>query len=245
MSDIKKIFLSRVDSTNRFARELLASGDLGENAWISTGDQYSGRGQGGNSWHSAPGMNITGSLIWFPRELDPARQFEISMSVSLALAELLDLFTVDATLKWPNDIYLEDRKVGGILIENDIMGERIMRFIVGIGLNINESEFPASLPNPVSLKAYTGVEYRLDEMTDLMLQLVSSRLSQLDMNFGEGLKSEYISRLFRYRQYAPYTAKGEWLNARITGVDEFGFLELEDELGGKRSYGFREVDYIL
>ncbi|WP_301748249.1 biotin--[acetyl-CoA-carboxylase] ligase [uncultured Duncaniella sp.] len=116
--------------------------------------QTAGRGQRGNSWEAEPGMNITLSLLLRPEGLEPARQFIISQAVSLAIVEMLDNFIgADAvSIKWPNDIYVNDSKIAGILIENVISGSAISRSIVGVGLNVNQTEFLSDAPNPVSLK---------------------------------------------------------------------------------------------
>ncbi|MDE5927427.1 MAG: biotin--[acetyl-CoA-carboxylase] ligase, partial [Duncaniella sp.] len=116
-------------------------------------EQTAGRGQRGNSWEAEPGCNITLSLLLRPEGLHPARQFVISQAVSLAIADLVSHFVAaPVSIKWPNDIYVDDRKICGILIENTITGTSIDRTIVGIGLNVNQTEFRSDAPNPVSMR---------------------------------------------------------------------------------------------
>ena len=152
----------------------------------------------------------------FPEFLEARRQFLISQIISLAIKEELDTYTTDISIKWPNDIYWKEKKICGMLIENDLMGRNISQSIAGIGININQETFHSFAPNPVSLRQITGKEFDLFEI----------------------LKN-IVLRIHRFKD-----ANGEFL-ARIICVEPEGRLILEDEILNKRGYMFKEVEYLL
>ena len=139
---------------------------------IATREQTAGRGQRGNTWEAQPGANLTFSLLLRPAAIPAARQFELSMIVSLAIVDTVDAVLEDAgcplraEIKWPNDIYVADRKICGILIENTLTGRSIDRSIVGIGLNVNQTVFLSDAPNPASLCGFTGRAYMLEPLLE-------------------------------------------------------------------------------
>jgi len=241
----RKFFLDRVDSTNRWALKKAARSTSFQPFWIRTDDQFAGRGQGENSWQGSPGQNLTGSLVIYPDQLLAGDQFLLSVLASEAMVDFTGLFTGEITIKWPNDLYFRDKKLGGLLIENSIVGEMIRYTVLGIGININQTDFPESLPNPVSLSQIHPVTYNLTEIEDLLLNCLMNRLSQLKTNKSSDLLAAYTRKLYRYRQFATYNSQGKLFNAQIVGVDNFGRLRLEDETGKLRTYGFQEVEYVI
>lgn len=154
-------------------------------------EQTAGRGQRGNTWEAEPGRNITLSLMLRPTELSAVRQFEVSEAVALGVADLLDELAIEGVaVKWPNDIYVGDRKICGILIENTLCGVRISRSVAGIGLNVNQREFRSDAPNPVSLIQLTGKTYDLRTLAERMIELILQRL-------GRDNHADYRRRLWR------------------------------------------------
>lgn len=144
--------LEQTDSTNnRAAESRYGAGDV-----VIAERQEAGRGQRGNSWSSTPGENLTFSVVLRPDFLPAERQFRISKAVALAVADTIAEAGLRPAIKWPNDIYIGDRKVTGILIENDLMGPYLSRSVIGIGLNVNQTRFDPALPNPTSLAAEAG-----------------------------------------------------------------------------------------
>lgn len=216
--------------------------------------QTAGRGQRGNSWEAEPGMNITLSLLLRPEGIEPARQFIISQAVSLAIVEMLDSFIEADTvsIKWPNDIYVNDSKIAGILIENVISGSAISRSIVGVGLNVNQTEFLSDAPNPVSLKQLLPkVDFNVDVLAEVMVSDILGKVDQAlssECEAGE-ISGEYFARMWRgdgyYHRYYDHT-RGLYMNARIDSVAASGHITLTDQADGvARTYAFKEISAVL
>ena len=170
------IWLDRTDSTNDAARRRISS--LANLAVVAAKEQTAGRGQGDHTWTSAPGQNLTFSLVLLSPPLPPVAAGEIllvTQVVTRGLREYLLRKGVEARIKWPNDIYVGDRKICGILIENTLERGFLRSGIVGIGLNLNQTCFPEDLPNPVSLAQLTGQRYSLEqELRELHADLKKS-----------------------------------------------------------------------
>ncbi|MCM1309850.1 MAG: biotin--[acetyl-CoA-carboxylase] ligase [Bacteroides sp.] len=196
-------------------------------------EQTAGRGQRGNTWEAEPRKNITLSLMLRPEGLPAVRQFELSEAVALGVADLVEELGVgDVRVKWPNDIYVGDRKICGILIENALSGNLIGRSIAGIGLNVNQTEFRSDAPNPVSLRQLTGREYDLKATAERMIALIISRL-------GRDNHAEYRSRLWRgMGEWLWRTPGGEIFSAAIVDVLPDGRLCLS---GRRDPYPFKSV----
>lgn len=242
---MKRFFYSETDSTNLCARRLVSELNPSMPFWISAAFQTRGKGYGSNTWQSDPDQNLTISLVFQPFGIRAWQQFSISQSLALGVLDFLHLFVEKALVKWPNDIYLHDKKVGGLLIENDIKGEEIERTIAGIGININQESFLESLPNPVSLKTYTGISYKLEELENLLVQCLQSRIERLAPALLDQIKGEYLKSLYRYKHFAPFKTTDQWFEGRIVDVDSFGHLLIEEKNGKSHSFGFKEVEFIL
>ena len=211
--------------------------------------QTAGRGQAGNSWESEAGKNLLFGLLFHPREVEANRQFILSQAVALSICETLSDYTEDIRIKWPNDIYWKDKKICGILIENDLSGHHIRRSIAGIGININQEVFNSDAPNPVSLKQITGKEHDRYEILAHILRRVQIYYNSLQMEdfavYSDEISTRYARSLFRRRGLHPYEdANGKFL-ARLLRVEQDGRFVLEDEGGSEREYLFKEVQYIL
>ncbi|MCX6329107.1 MAG: biotin--[acetyl-CoA-carboxylase] ligase, partial [Bacteroidia bacterium] len=152
-------FYKNLSSTNDQASLLLKTESPPEGTVIYTDSQSAGRGQKDNKWESDEGKNLLISIILYPKSIAPENQFYISMAVSLGICDFIDSFFPGSKIKWPNDIYIKNDKIAGILIENSILGETIENSVAGIGININQEKFSDVVPNPVSIKMVTGNEY--------------------------------------------------------------------------------------
>lgn len=240
---IKKIYKS-LDSTNKKARLMISHAEERDPFWIRAVEQRKGRGLGSNAWLSEPGKNITASLLIYPVYMRAENQFDISLAASLAVSDLLGLFIEKPLIKWPNDLLAGSGKIAGLLIENALSGQKIEYSVIGIGLNINQENFPPEIPSPTSLKLQTGMDYELEEISGLMLECLLNRLRQLEEGRAQFLKSEYYRNLFRFMEFAPYKAMNSWFRARITGVSRYGQLILETENGEEKKFDFKEVEFI-
>ena len=148
---IKIIKLDEIDSTNNYTSKLLANSNVIEGTVVVAKAQSSGRGQLSNQWESEYGKNILASFVFYPKFLPVQQQFLLSKVIALGVRDLLTLFVDKVKVKWPNDIYIDNKKVAGILIENSIMGHTLESSIAGVGININQTVFLSDAPNPVSL----------------------------------------------------------------------------------------------
>jgi len=213
--------------------------------------QTAGRGQRGNSWESEPGRNLTASAMFVPENIRPAEQFAISEAVALAVVDFLRGFMVEARVKWPNDIYVGDCKICGILIEHSIMGADITRTVAGIGININQKKFLSDAPNPVSLSLITGDEYPIAQMAETLARCLEDRLltaCSADEADRVSLHGEFMEKLWRGGPgYYPFfdRKRGEEISARVLSVAPDGILTLETADCDIRTYAFKEVEFLL
>ncbi|MBK6281348.1 MAG: biotin--[acetyl-CoA-carboxylase] ligase [Draconibacterium sp.] len=166
MTGKNTIFLTEVESTNNYANQLVLSKAAEHGTVVLAQYQKKGKGQQGNSWESEPGKNLLASIILFPDFLSAAKQFYLSKIASLSIVDFLKTETSGITIKWPNDIYIDNKKVAGILIENAIKGHNLSSSIIGIGLNLNQELFVTDAPNPVSLKQVSTKDYEIENIAE-------------------------------------------------------------------------------
>lgn len=241
------IHLDTVGSTSSYMTSLGA--DAAHGTAVMAREQTAGRGQRGNSWEAEPGKNITLSLMLRPEGLPPARQFIISQAVSLAIVGMLDRYVDGVSIKWPNDIYVGDRKICGILIENAITGSAITRCVVGIGLNVNQTIFLSDAPNPVSLRQLVpDTEFDIDTLADDMLSAILHRVDEALAGDGIAIAEKYFARLWRREGWHRFhdNLRDIDIEARIGSVAHAGPITLIDRADGiAREYAFKEVSFTL
>lgn len=240
------MYINRTNSTNSLLKEMLAKGEWPQGErFLYAGYQTAGRGQTGNGWESEENKNLLCSIVLPPRQ----NLFELNVVVAVAVQRLLG---EGFTIKWPNDIYWQDKKIAGILIENAIIGNEVKYSIAGIGLNVNQTEWKSDAPNPVSLKQITGMTCSID---DLMQRLDGEVQHALE----EDVWKEYKAHLYRKTGFWPFVerevsaaptmnaAKGteDAFMARIRDVLPTGEIVLEDQQGKERKYHFKQIRYIL
>ena len=239
--------VSQTASTNTYLSRLAAT--LPGGTVIYTPCQTAGRGQKGNSWESEDGKNLTFSLLLKRPPVKARDQFYLSEAAAIAVVEAL---TAEAgkgfTVKWPNDVYWQDKKVCGMLLENSLDGSDIATCIVGIGLNVNQERFVSDAPNPVSLFNITGQEHDLESL----LKRVCSRIEQLvntldDATAREQLHRQYMAALYRNdgQQHLWEDAAGHRFMASVAGIAPDGTLTLQHEDGTRHDYLFKEVKHII
>lgn len=242
---INYIHYTETSSTNSELRRLLSEEELPQFTLLYADYQTSGRGEGGNLWHSEAGKNLLFSFLLRPNGIKAVDAFDISIVVSVAIKKFLLNFIDDVSVKWPNDIYWRDKKICGILIENSIMGDCLDSSIIGVGLNVNQVDFPKSLPNPVSLSNVTAEQYSADYMLKGIAEQIVSEYNLYLSGEREGIKEYYHNSLFRLGTLSKFMSRGSVFEAVIRGVRPNGCLLLEDKSGNINSYAFKEVAYLL
>lgn len=238
------IELDVVSSTNQYAEELIKTSRPAEGTLILAHKQTAGKGQGDNTWESETGRNLTFTVILHPDFLLPEQQFLLNKAISLAITDHISILIKDkpVKIKWPNDIYLDNKKLGGILINNIINGNIFETAIAGIGLNINQVIFSKDIPNPVSLKQILGYDLDLKgQLTKLCNGLESRYESLLKKKFSI-LDNDYNSILLGYSEWRTYQAGKTEFEGRIKGVDEFGRIQIETREGKTHTYSHGELD---
>ena len=245
LTNKKVIRLKEVDSTNNYANQLLMSKAAEHGTVVLAQLQKKGRGQQGNTWESEPGMNMLSSLILFPSNLPVTKQFHLSKIASLALINFLETETDSVSIKWPNDIYIQNKKVAGILIENSVMGNYLSTSVIGIGLNLNQEKFISGAPNPVSLKQITGKNYDIETVAGNITEHFNKWYKLLEDKRYNVIDAAYLNHLFRRNQWAVFAKNGYTFEAKITGIGEFGQLILEEKNGAISEYMFKEVEFVI
>lgn len=233
-----------LDSCRSTNSELAArAATLPAGAIVTTRCQTAGRGQRGNSWEAEPGQNLTFSMLLRPEDFHAARQFELSEAVALGVADALRplLPGHDVTVKWPNDVYVGDRKICGILIEHSLAGAMIGHTIAGVGINVNQREFLSDAPNPVSIVQLTGSPTPLRELLESVGEAIVRRLSQAPAAcHADYLASLWHRRGGRYRE----AATGREFTADVVDVAPTGVLTLSAP-GDPAGYLFKQVIQLI
>lgn len=248
----KIIWLNEVDSTNEEAKRHISVID---NLSVLTAlSQTAGRGQRGNSWLSAPGENLTFSIVLkHEPKVKAYDQFVISEIVSLSVVDFLSSYGISARIKWPNDIYVGDRKICGILIEHSVTGDSLSSSVVGIGLNINQRNFNVNLPNPTSM-VLSGAESMdiqqcLEEFMDIFKAYVE-RYLHIKGGYAK-IRKMYLAQIWKMdvpAEYIDYKSdpEGRRFIGVIKGISDVGLLLVKDnDSGDIQEYGFKEIGYIL
>lgn len=226
------MYIKSTNSTNSLMKEMLAKGEWPEGEYfVYAGYQTAGRGQTGNSWESEADKNLLCSIL-LPPDKD---LYFLNIAVGVAILRVIG---EDFTIKWPNDIYYGDKKVAGILVENAILGNEVKYSIAGIGLNVNQTTFVSDAPNPISLKQITGKEYDIDAL----MQQVYAKVQE---TLNEEVWEEYKNHLYRRDGFWKYEDQNGIFEARIIDVLPTGEIVLCDRNGQNRTYGFKQIKYIL
>ncbi|MGV8091435.1 MAG: biotin--[acetyl-CoA-carboxylase] ligase [Mangrovibacterium sp.] len=238
------ISIKRTASTNNYAINQVAVNEVEEGTVFLAYEQTAGRGQANNQWESEAGSNLTFSILLRPAFLEIQKQFMLSKVVCLGLVNFLCRYIENVKIKWPNDIYVGDRKICGILIENAVISGVISQSVVGIGLNINQTVFRSPAPNPVSLKMITGKDYDLNvlikellnEIDRFYLKLRDGRYAELDQAFHE--------KLYRLNEWHHFRDESHEYTGMIIGVNPIGQLRIQEQNGSTYEYHFKEVEYL-
>ena len=238
--------LKRVDSTNNFLKsELSKSTPLPEGTVILAEEQFAGRGQVNNTWYSEPFKNLTISLLLLPTFISPEKQFLLNQSISLAINDTLtNIIGEGIKIKWPNDIYYKDDKLGGVLIENILRGDVWKYSIIGIGLNINQIDFPTDIKNVTSLKKILHQDYDIANVVNHLCKSIEQRYLQLRAGKLDLIISEYNKRLYRLNELHQFQIEDLVVEGEVVGVDKNGLLEISLD-GILRKFNFKEITFVI
>ena len=240
----KIIRIDEVDSTNRFLRNYQTEGD--EDMVVAVADyQTAGKGQGSHTWEGEKGKNLLFSILVYPKWVPVVRQFLLSMAGALAIKDALDTYTDGITLKWPNDVYWNDQKISGTLIETSIDSQGIKRCIFGIGLNVNQDVFLSDAPNPVSLRQIVGHEVDREEVLQKILDAFGKYYELLRRADYMDVAGLYHLALYRRKGFHWYEDKDGRFEGAFVEVEDDGHLILHDKQGVIRSYTFGEIQFVI
>jgi len=249
----KFIILPEGDSSSSILSEMYSEGEAGHGDTLMVVNQTAGRGQRGNSWEAEPGQNVTMSMLLVHDRLPAIQQFLVSQLISLAIIDMLRQKLGEVVepervcVKWPNDIYVDNLKIAGILIESTITGDMVERSIVGIGLNVNQIEFVSEAPNPVSMAQLLGNLY--EKGPEHLGRELSRRIMEYVHSFRNGslspeeIRGRYAGILWRRQGLHPFTdaTTNESFLASIGDIEPTGHIHLLTETGENRKYAFKEV----
>jgi len=237
------IILREVDSTNSYAKELLSKSKPSEGTVIFAHYQTGGRGQFGKTWESERGKNLTFSIILYPCFLEAGKAHALNQAVCLGLKDFMESLNITARIKWPNDIYYHDKKLAGLLIENGVIGGSLDYSIIGIGMNVNQTNFSPDLLNPVSVKLIAGKEFKVEDVLGKIFPFIERRYAQLMKGRLREIKKEFEDNLYRIGEKRHYRTANENFVGIISGVNDEGLLLIEAD-GKLRVFGNNEVAYL-
>jgi len=240
------IKLLAVDSTNTFLKNLESKSEpLPEGTVIMADHQFAGRGQQESTWQAEPGKNLTISILLKPKFLPLNKQFLLNMAISIAINKALSNYVpIGITIKWPNDIYYLNKKLGGILIENTIVGSAIKTAVIGIGLNVNQQLFTEELASKAtSLHQILQQDVNLDELLNEICSQIESLYLQLKTGAYIFLTEAYVDKLYKINSPSMYRHNGEVFEGTITGVTESGLLNVLKD-GKAVQFNFKEIEFL-
>lgn len=234
--------LDTTTSTNDDARDpKYRHGDI---VWAE--HQTAGRGQRGHKWLSPEGENLTFTMVVEPHFLPVAEQFLLCEALSVALTDTFAAYGITTRIKWTNDIYAGDRKLEGVLIEHNYSGTTLSRSLLGIGINVNQTEFDPTLPNPVSMAQLTRRRYNRREVLETFERCMLARYEQLEHGDREALQRDYRERMYALGEMRPFRyPDGTLTRGVIEGVRPSGELILRHEDGSLGEYLFKEIEFVI
>ena len=178
--------------------------------------------------------------------MHPREQFRLNQVISLAVWDTVhDLVGEEASIKWPNDIYVGNRKICGLLIQNSITSQKIQSAVVGIGLNVNQTKFSNKIPNATSIKKEVGEEVDLKKVTDLLCAKIGQYYLQLRTRNFDLINRAYLQRLYQFEAEAFYQNKSDnsIFSGKITGTTPFGKLKIQTQTG-EQIFDLKEVKFL-
>ena len=239
------IHLSETDSTNKALKAISETEELPSGSIVIADFQTAGRGQRGNSWESEAGKNLTFSILLRPTEVRANMPFVISEIASLSVKYTLDKYIGNISVKWPNDIYCNDKKIVGMLIENTILQEKISQSIIGIGINVNQTEFHSNAPNPVSMAQIAGCQFDLMDIIDSFHKIFMEQSERINNKNFDSIHKDYLNSAYRREGFHKYRDATGVFEAAIHDIEPTGHLVLKRTDSTYSRYAFKEVSYVL
>ncbi len=241
---MKIIKLDAIDSTNSFLKELAQNSSIEDYTVVVTKNQTSGRGQMNNSWVSKPNKNLTFSIFTKFKNLLIEQQPYLSFAVALAIFEVLKKVSVpNLAIKWPNDIMSGNKKICGILVETTFNQHKIKNTVIGIGLNVNQQEFPENISNASSLANILGKEFDLEKMMIQLTKNIRLKIDALEHQQFESIHQDYLQHL--YKKNVPTAFKNEktqlFFMGMIKDVSQSGNLRIQLEDDSIVEFGIKEI----
>ncbi|WDF68562.1 biotin--[acetyl-CoA-carboxylase] ligase [Sphingobacterium oryzagri] len=242
------IVLEEVSSTNDYLKELLSNiKPLPEATAIMAKHQTRGRGQRGSTWITQAGANLTVSFNLYPNNLAIPKLFNLNMLVCLGIRHWLASMNLSASVKWPNDIYIGDKKIGGVLIENQLSGEIIRSSIIGIGLNINQLDFPTELRHKTtSIRCETqqAHTYAIEDCSIELIKCIGELISGYDLAETSTILADYNALLFRKDVPSRFMLADQEVVGTIQGIDTTGRLRVAIN-GQEQVFDLKEISFII
>ncbi|MBQ0081476.1 MAG: biotin--[acetyl-CoA-carboxylase] ligase [Alistipes sp.] len=208
--------------------------------------QSAGRGQRGHTWLSNKGENLTFSVVLEPLFLEASKQFLLSEITALSIYEMLYEYGIKSKIKWTNDIYVDNRKITGILIEHQLSGNFLRRTILGVGIDVNQVCFPQTLPNPTSMKLQSGHSFSLEQVLEKFMICLRRNYDSIRRGDFQTIQSKYHNLLYRLDERHRFMAEdGKFFYGIIRGVRPYGALIVENDSGQQKEYQFKEIEFVL
>ncbi len=239
------IKLNAIDSTNSYIKKLANKTVIESYTVVVANHQTKGRGQLGTTWTSKSGKNLTFSILVRFKSFKATRQFYLSMAVSLGVLTIVKkVVKISFKIKWPNDILAEKDKVAGILIENILSGNYIKKSVIGIGLNVNQENFPSEIGNVTSLKKSTGINWDKDILLKDIVNSIQYYIKFIEQKEFSKLKELYVASLYKYKNPTMFeTKEGVVFLGKIVDVFEDGRLVVELENETTRKFNLKEIKF--
>lgn len=244
----KIVSLEQVSSTNDYMLENIQSGVIKEEgSVVVTNYQTAGKGLDKNKWESETGKNLLFSILLKPSFLPADQQFQLTKIISLAIHDFVRNYLPNERIKvkWPNDIFVGNKKIAGILISNTIKGKEIMHTVVGVGININQQTFGSEILNPTSLWHYLYTDLKIDFCLKNVLSHIQKRYEQLKNNDTYQINFDYKKALYRLNDFNLFKYKETVISARIVGVTEYGQIKLLQKNGAEIICDLKEIEFII
>lgn len=239
------IKLNAIDSTNSYLKKLATETLIESYTVVVAKFQTAGRGQVGSTWVSDRGKNLTFSVLINFDDFKIENQFYLSMAVSLSILETVKNYVkIPLLIKWPNDILAVKDKVAGILIENVLSGKFIKYSVIGIGLNVNQKQFPKSIENSTSLKKISDINFDIDEIMKAIVATIKQNINYIENKEFKELKQLYINSLYKYNKPMMFEDKNDTIFlGKIVDICEDGKLVVELENETTCKFNLKEIKF--